>query len=441
MEAQAQSPLQEPQLQNEQISGYEEYPSDQENEELGTLNIETTPPKQFETFLVNEISGVNDFQTLVNIINDNEWIDDLSQVPNQYEPTEQYSEVSYVHANKIDKYVAANIMHIRDRNHLKAIKKEVDLLSRYFSNRNIHPDLLKFIGVYKLDKEDDPNQNTVVLLSEALSPGNKDLRKIFNSNYLSADVNNPNFIRFFYKLLEIIQHLHANNIVHADIWGPNIVLDIENNRILLIDFGESCILSNDVYPEYLMCKEGVRRPHINFMPPYILDKIARTTKKSLTNEELKDIDIYALAATMYQIFSPEHSPFMDIKQYPTILEDPNIRKQFVKDLSDKINKIEIGDPHEKPKFQQLIIRLLKSREERDRLRDNIVTRDMYEGLNLRDMTIQEDDTPLRTSIQNRQFKESMEAQRRLFVESMGDDPDEEDDEEAMLRALGALHDD
>jgi serine/threonine protein kinase len=389
--------------------------------------------------MTKEIPNVEPFNNLERIIQNNEFTQDMELIPDGLKLGESYTAVPYVKANGINKYVAVKIMQIHSRAHLKAVKKEIELLQRYFKADKIHPDLLKFIGVYKMDESVDPNQNMVILVSEALSPDNKDLRKAFNSKYITGDVNNPQLFKFFYKLLEIVQALHSHGIVHADIWAPNIVLDIPSNRLLLVDFGESCVIF-DTIPTYLMCREGIRRSHIDYLPPYILDKKEASGIKSLSAEDLKDGDIYALAATMYEMFSPEHKPLINIKNYRDIQKNPETRRLFSSDLKTILKNLHVGVEGERAEFQQFILKLLKHKSERDRIRNTPVNPKLYEGFNLKDLTIEGQDTPQRSTTQQRQFTTSSEAQRRLFLSSQGDDPDE-DDEEAFFAGIGALGED
>lgn len=56
----------------------------------------------------------------------------------------------------------------------------------------------------------------------------------------------PDIYRFGGQLLELIEILHHNNIVHQDIRPPNIILKT-NNELALIDFGLARFIDNDIY--------------------------------------------------------------------------------------------------------------------------------------------------------------------------------------------------
>src|SRR5690606_24465487 len=155
---------------------------------------------------------------------------------------------------------------------------------------------------------------------------------------------------------------------------------------------------------YLMCKEGVRRIHIDYTPPEMLEKISLVGKKDLTPDELQDLDMYGLAASMYEIFSPNNKPLIDVSlpKYSDRQTNPNTRKMLVHELKDNIDRLVIGEEYEKPLFQQMVIRMLKSKEYRDSMRMTTIKEDDYNNLELSELVNQEDRSPIRTESQSQQ---------------------------------------
>jgi serine/threonine protein kinase len=403
---------------------YQDYPSDYKNpQEFSptdrqrgsqeyTSDKEQKTPTSYVTKIENvELGSFKQFQSMINDIN---YINDVKTVPPSLTPGEDYSTVSFVHARGLDKYIAVKIIHIRDEDHLKAVNREIILLDRYFKNTNIHPNLLKYIGTFKMDKEDDQQQNIVILVSEALSPDNKNLKTLLTKKYIKGDIRNPHLLKLFYSLLHTIQSIHEHDIVHTDIWPPNIVFDTLKNKILLVDFGESCLITKEGYPEYLMCKESTRRSHIDYMPPEILRMGSKIYKKGLNPEDMKDLDIYALAATMYELFNPNNAPLINIKLYADIHENQTTFKRFILDLEHNIDALKVGDDLEKPEFQQLVIKMLKSRKERDTVRNTPVQEKQYEDLQLSELINEEKTTPERGKTQTEQFVRAWGVQRNLY---------------------------
>jgi serine/threonine protein kinase len=381
------------------------------------------------TQLANLIPHIKPFSDLINLLGENadeDLIDDLEVMTGQFRPGDTFSNIVYTHA-KDNRYIALKMVYLNPRN-IDLIKKEAEILRRYFKEQPIHPNLLKFIDVYNFGIYDG-NNNMIVLVSEALTPESKNLWELMDKNFITGDINNPQFEYLFHAVLDIVRALHAQSIAHGDIWARNIVLDMDKNRLLLVDMGEACIFDNSKKnPEHIMCKAGIRRPHVDYSPPHILIKQDQQGVGSLTPSELKDLDVYALAATMYELFSRNHDPLIPINMYRGMLdaetpktERDKIKKRFIEDLKTKIEYLREGEEEEKPAFQRLIIRLLKNKDFR-----NAIMPGDYSQLDLSQLKLPGETTPERGKQKREQFKRSWGVRDRFFEERNPGraDPDE-----------------
>lgn len=59
---------------------------------------------------------------------------------------------------------------------------------------------------------------------------------------------------FFRQILETLQEVHAAGVVHRDIKDENIILDLNTNKLKIIDFGSGAIIQNEPYRTF----EGTR---------------------------------------------------------------------------------------------------------------------------------------------------------------------------------------
>lgn len=64
---------------------------------------------------------------------------------------------------------------------------------------------------------------------------------LFDYIELNSSINEREIKTIFRQVVEAVQHLHVNKIVHRDIKDENVILD-ENGTVQLIDFGSAAYL-------------------------------------------------------------------------------------------------------------------------------------------------------------------------------------------------------
>lgn len=349
---------------------YSDYPSsDNEPSEIGEFLPQPhtqayTPLHPIGAKKSLDQMNVKSFSELADLIKDKNFVANVLKNIS-VKPDEEFSKVKCLESTS-DEYpfIAVKIINITSKNH-RGILKEVNVLEKYFS-KPLTKNLLKFIGTYRLEND---NKYLIAIVSEALSSTCENLQMLLDSQLIMPNYQQQELL--FNKILRTVQILHINNIIHGDIWAANIVLDKRLNKFLLIDFGDSCLIDDDALLKIMSCKTpGIRRNHLDYMPPYLLQKI--NNKQPFTPNDYKDLDIYALAATMYRLFSINHGPLIDISQYPTIhsknlTERTNAINRFIKQLEENINNLQVGEPFRRQPFEQQIIKLLKSKKERDQV--------------------------------------------------------------------------
>ncbi|RNA07318.1 Twitchin [Brachionus plicatilis] len=110
------------------------------------------------------------------------------------------------------------------------VRKECEIM-----NHLIHPKLLNLHDIF--DEGDE-----MVLITEFLSGGEL-FEKIADPNYKMTEPEAKKYIR---QILEGLQHMHDNNIVHLDIKPENIIFETKNSpSVKLVDFGLACKLDPD----------------------------------------------------------------------------------------------------------------------------------------------------------------------------------------------------
>jgi len=112
----------------------------------------------------------------------------------------------------------------------------------------------------------------------------------------------------FKQLLQALNLLHINNIVHRDIKLENVLFSRSTGNITLIDFGEASYITSNV-DECINNSDSVVGTISNFSP-----EIIYATKENRSILYLSDI--WALGAIFYTILTEKY--IIDDKKYPTL---------------------------------------------------------------------------------------------------------------------------
>lgn len=219
-----------------------------------------------------------------------------------------YSEVFLAKCNdqeKINKYgikdglVAVKKISISNLNakSIKKIRDEIQVMD--IIKKNPHPNIVSCYDV--IDDID-----TIYIIMEYCSDG--DLNK-----YLGCPLPEKKVKLYFKQIIEGLEYLHNNNIIHRDIKPKNILLTNNKKNIKLCDFGLSKI-TNGLTRVNTICGSPL------YMAPEILNQ----------KEYNNTIDIWSLGIIVYEMLYGYH-PLNDCKD----LED---LKNFINNDQIKIPK-------------------------------------------------------------------------------------------------------
>jgi serine/threonine protein kinase len=118
---------------------------------------------------------------------------------------------------------------IKKKNDINRLKKEYQIYNLLkYSNKFIN---LYWYGEYK---------NHRVLVMERIE---KSLKEIFNYNHNVFSTNS--ICNISMQMIDILEELHNNSVIHQDIKPANILFNKNNQKIYLIDFGISSIWKED----------------------------------------------------------------------------------------------------------------------------------------------------------------------------------------------------
>jgi serine/threonine protein kinase len=185
-----------------------------------------------------------------------------------------------------------------------------------------HPNIVKFYDFYETDKN-------IYIIMQYIKGGT--LKEYLNK-YKIISENKVKEIIFY--LLNAVEYLHKNEIVHRDIKLENIMLENENDlkSLKLIDFGLSISINdtdNNEYTNTHLCGTFL------YMPPELL-----TNKEIHKYNSIKERDIWAIGITMYRLLYNKH-PFHNKEETFTKLKENLKNYTNTKNIvfHDEINKV------------------------------------------------------------------------------------------------------
>ena len=162
-------------------------------------------------------------------------------------------------------------------------EKEIKIHEINISRKLHHKNVIETLGYYQ-----SPDINYSILELGKYGDIEFFLRNLLKKYYLSETILNY----FLFQLLESLQYIHKNKIVHMDIKPGNILIN-SNLDAKIADFSISCLLSN------LQQNDIVKFPRVGtgrFMSPEILSQAFIKIK------DCDKIDLYSLGVTLYYLF-------------------------------------------------------------------------------------------------------------------------------------------
>ncbi|KAF9444926.1 kinase-like protein [Macrolepiota fuliginosa MF-IS2] len=168
-----------------------------------------------------------------------------------------------------------------------------------------HANILPFYGIYRLEH---PSHDRICLVSPWMTNGNID-------EFL-ADEPNADRVALATDIANGLKYLHANNVVHGDLKGANVLVN-SSKKACLADFGLSTIRDPEVLALTTTNSSTSCGGTIRWMAPELLNPPE-------TDEPLntKESDIYAFAGVSYEIFTG-HIPFYEVFRDQTVIVKVN----------------------------------------------------------------------------------------------------------------------
>lgn len=136
------------------------------------------------------------------------------------------------------------------------------------------------------------------------------------SNYVNLsidgliDINENIVLKIAYWLFDTLSLLHENGYVHRDIKPENIMVDTENNRFVLIDFGTTCSLNKNNEGS-IKCNFGEYEGTFQYMAPESWgngssssprkSKALKLYNNGNRNKKLNLIDVWSAGVTIYYL--------------------------------------------------------------------------------------------------------------------------------------------
>ena len=191
---------------------------------------------------------------------------------------------------------------------------EINLLRRLKGSRHI---------IELIDAEVSRDENYIAMVMEM---GDVDLAKNISQQQRSgggATELNPFFVRMIWQeMLEAVNHIHENRIVHGDLKPANFVF--VKGHLKLIDFGIAKAFSNDTTNIYRDSQIGT----INYMAPEAIAPMTDADASVGPKMRLgKQSDIWSLGCILYQLLFGK-PPFSALNTIQKLHAIPNPKFQI-----------------------------------------------------------------------------------------------------------------
>ncbi|KAF9448603.1 kinase-like protein [Macrolepiota fuliginosa MF-IS2] len=197
-----------------------------------------------------------------------------------------------------NKPVCLKVIKLYERSHIGRALKGFTREAIVWKQLN-HPNLLPFYGIYQLD---DRN-GRVCLVSPWMENGNI-------SEYLKV---NPDIARrpLIRDIVFGLDHLHAGQIAHGDLKGPNIMITPAGSACLA-DFGLSSVADEDILRWTTLETSTRSGGTVRWMAPELFDENDKIVRPTLFS------DVFALGSVMYEILT-DQMPFHEFAQNHTVM--------------------------------------------------------------------------------------------------------------------------
>ncbi|KAG2191100.1 hypothetical protein INT46_005741 [Mucor plumbeus] len=201
--------------------------------------------------------------------------------------------------------------------------EEIDILKQLPTHSNI----IRFVTVIDNDPE---NEDSIFIVTEIAEKG---IIMDVLPHSITKSIPDSQCRKIFSQLVDAVEHLHSNNIVHRDIKPQNLVMS-NNNIVKLIDFGNATCITDKLSST----SSSVGSPA--FMAPELLKRAARRNPESTVSPTCADL--WSMGVTLYCLVYGhlpfEKSSLMDLYgdiQNKAVDHSNNI-DPLLKDLIDKL---------------------------------------------------------------------------------------------------------
>ena len=224
------------------------------------------------------------------------------------------------------------------------IQNEIFILANLSSYSHYFPYILYYYGTFEMSRD---GRNYVAIMTEYIEgPTLEELIKKRNNVPFPFET----LIKYMYQLASAFELMHFMKCAHRDIKPENILLDIEKDRLKVIDFGLACMndCSGDV-------GSPLWRPPESFMSKY-------------TNnlESAQKHDVWSMGIVFYELANLS-LPFngnlngKSLEQFVRILQDRLIPSRYNADFSENnifvnsiIDEILTHDPKNRPNTNTIL---------------------------------------------------------------------------------------